>query len=287
MKPSEVAGALAFRLCGLRQGIAESEKTNWPRAPFDVLFWLAFAVTLFWSISNSRGGMVSIAAAAFVVMLFGFGLKRMILMSGVAVLVLGVMSMASVSIATDHREISVGQIFDNAESILSGESYEGSGDLGSNMRWRLRWWGEIVDDVVFGDAFWRGRGFGINLASADRIQMDPDPTLRNPHSSHMTFLARAGVPGLLLWVVLQVGVIVSLSRRAIGLRKAGKLNWQKVNVWILAYWMASLVNGSFDVYLEGPQGGIWFWVLTGVALALPVIEDRVFGRTLLPERVRG
>jgi hypothetical protein len=25
---------------------------------------------------------------------------------------------------------------------------------------------------------------------------------------------------------------------------------------------------SFDVYLEGPQGGIWFWSIIGLALAV-------------------
>jgi hypothetical protein len=36
---------------------------------------------------------------------------------------------------------------------------------------------------------------------------------------------------------------------------------------ILAYWLAMLVNASFDVYLEGPQGGIWFWSVFGLGLA--------------------
>ena len=45
-----------------------------------------------------------------------------------------------------------------------------------------------------------------------------------------------------------------------------------VNLWVLAYWMAFIVNMSFDVYLEGPQGGIWFWCLIGFAIALTQAE---------------
>lgn len=41
-----------------------------------------------------------------------------------------------------------------------------------------------------------------------------------------------------------------------------------VYLWLLAYWMAFIVNMTFDVYLEGPQGGIWFWCLIGFTIAL-------------------
>ena len=36
--------------------------------------------------------------------------------------------------------------------------------------------------------------------------------------------------------------------------------------FLVAYWMAFLVNTSFDVFLEGPMGGIWFWTLVGTGL---------------------
>jgi hypothetical protein len=35
--------------------------------------------------------------------------------------------------------------------------------------------------------------------------------------------------------------------------------------WILGYLAAFVVMTSFDVFLEGPMGGIWFWVMIGVA----------------------
>jgi len=28
------------------------------------------------------------------------------------------------------------------------------------------------------------------------------------------------------------------------------------------------VRGTFDVYLEGPMGGIWFWPVAGLAIGL-------------------
>jgi hypothetical protein len=43
--------------------------------------------------------------------------------------------------------------------------------------------------------------------------------------------------------------------------------------WIFAYWLAALVNASFDVYLEGPQGGIWFWSVIGLGIAAATAID--------------
>ena len=50
----------------------------------------------------------------------------------------------------------------------------------------------------------------------------------------------------------------------------------------MAYFTAFLVNMSFDVYLEGPQGGIWFWCLIGYAIALTRAQ-----RMNKNERARG
>jgi hypothetical protein len=36
----------------------------------------------------------------------------------------------------------------------------------------------------------------------------------------------------------------------------------------MCYWLAAFVDMSFDVYLEGPQGGIWFWVIIGFGIAV-------------------
>jgi hypothetical protein len=40
-----------------------------------------------------------------------------------------------------------------------------------------------------------------------------------------------------------------------------------VNLWILSFWLAFMVNAAFDVFLEGPQGGVWFWSLIGFGIA--------------------
>ena len=37
---------------------------------------------------------------------------------------------------------------------------------------------------------------------------------------------------------------------------------------MLVYWLAALANAAADVYLEGPQGGILFWSVMGLGLAI-------------------
>jgi len=58
-------------------------------------------------------------------------------------------------------------------------------------------------------------------------------------------------------------------------RRNGREDLAKLNLWVLAYWWAFfMVNAGFDVFLEGPQGGIWFWSLFGFGLALLIEQKR-------------
>jgi hypothetical protein len=41
----------------------------------------------------------------------------------------------------------------------------------------------------------------------------------------------------------------------------------KFFMFIFAFWLAFLINGSFDVFIEGPMGGIWFWTIVGTGMA--------------------
>jgi hypothetical protein len=50
-------------------------------------------------------------------------------------------------------------------------------------------------------------------------------------------------------------------------RRARRPFWLRVQAWLFIYWLAAMINLSFDPYLEGPHGGIWFWSLMGLGLA--------------------
>jgi hypothetical protein len=159
---------------------------------------------------------------------------------------------------------------DNAENT---PRYDDLG-LGGPRQWRLEWWNKIIDYTFFGEYFWTGKGFGINLAQDDGFLGEWFPDMRAPHNGHLTILARAGVPGLILWTLLQGVFGISLLLAYLRAHRNGQEWWARVDLWILAYWVAFIVNMSFDVYLEGPQGGIWFWSLFGFGMAVLVAQRR-------------
>ena len=169
----------------------------------------------------------------------------------------------------DARKISPSQIAENAVSISNDHS---SGTLEGSRTWRLMWWNRILGYTVHGDYFWTGKGFGINLADADGFQVYSDHTLRSPHNGHLTILARSGVPGFALWALLQLGFAAALVRATLRAYRRKQDWWARLNVWILAYWLACVVNGGFDVFLEGPQGGIWFWSIMGFGMAALITQ---------------
>lgn len=162
------------------------------------------------------------------------------------------------------REISFDQFVTNIRSMTTDT---GSDGLDSTKEWRMEWWHEIVRYTFHGKYFWGGKGFGVNLADDDGFQVGAVDTLRAPHSAHFDFLARMGVPGLLIWILVQATWGLCVLGAFLSSRRNGEERWQGVLLFLLALWAAFLVNSSFDVFLEGPMGASWFWVIFGVGAA--------------------
>jgi O-antigen ligase len=161
------------------------------------------------------------------------------------------------------RIVSADQIIDNLQSIFSDSNNE---TLDGSREWRLLWWDTISDYTLHGEYFWKGKGFGVNLADDDGFQVEADHSLRNPHNGHLTMLARGGVPMLVLWIVCQGTLGYGLAVSAWSARRRGDAHWFGLLAFLLIYWLAFLINASFDVFLEGPVGGIWFWCVYGAGI---------------------
>jgi hypothetical protein len=160
------------------------------------------------------------------------------------------------------RELSVDLL---THSLLSLVSDTERSDLESTKGWRLNWWRLIWGYTAEGPYFWTGKGYGVNLADSDGFQVGTrDEPLRSPHSSHLTFLARSGVPGFLLWGALQVTWSVSLLRSYLHARRLQLPFWSGLFAWLMSYWVAFMVAAGFDVFLEGPMAGIPFWTIFGL-----------------------
>jgi hypothetical protein len=161
------------------------------------------------------------------------------------------------------RTISVGQIADNVTSLIIDTDDPA---LEGTKEFRLRWWGDIIDYTISGPYFWTGKGFGINLADDDGFQVYADHSLRAPHNGHFDILARMGVPGLLLWILLNAAIGLGLLRAAAREKSRGRTRWVAIDGWLFVAWAAALVNASFDPALQGPHGGIWFWAMVGLTI---------------------
>ncbi len=258
-----IAGAASFLALGLHRHFGKNRKPYVRLQEF--LLWGAWSAGFFVTGSQNRGGLLSVLVAIAVTMVFR-PTNRIQKLVVAGVVFLAVFTALDIKIpTTGRREISPQQVLENVQSIfLPGSSKV---TLNETAEWRKLWWRSIIDYTLFGRYFWFGKGYGINLADSDGFHTG-DRTTRSPHNGHLTILARSGVPGLVFWLALQGTIFIVLIRAHFRARRQGNTLLADINLWVLAYWLAFLANASFDVFLEGPQGGIWFWCLVGFIIAL-------------------
>jgi hypothetical protein len=246
-------------------GRALGQKREW-------IWWLLWLFTAGFSIFRVRAGLLAIVAALLILVIGRAATRwqKPLLAVVVAISLLAVFNV-QIKLGDQRNTISVQSLLVNLQSITND-----TGDAGrdGSRSWRLQWWGDIVNYTIGGPYFWTGKGYGLNLADADGFQVNDDASLRSPHSAHLNILARSGVPGLIVWAALQLTFVGMLVLAYVRARARGQEVWARLNLWVLASWAAFMVNAAFDVYLEGPQGGIWFWSFFGFGMALLEVQRR-------------
>jgi hypothetical protein len=263
-----LAGAAAFVFLGL-YGTGHGRRLAEP------LIWGLWLIALAVVGILNRGGLVAASMSATVVLYVrAAGRWLTLIFVALALIVPVILVNPTIKLGTG-RELSVGQMVDNVTSVFGEARNPG---LEGTKEFRLRWWSAIVDYTITGPFFWTGKGFGINLADDDGFQPTADRSLRAPHNGHVEILARTGVPGLALWISLNAAYGLSLLRAAVRARRRGEAYWVQVFGFVFIYWLAAVANASFDPYLQGPQGGIWFWTMFGVGLAAIRMSDGRAGR---------
>ena len=147
------------------------------------------------------------------------------------------------------RTISLSQITDNFSSIVSTNI---DGNLAENKVWRLIWWAKLINESFTLPHFFVGKGLGMSLAGNDIVNTDDN--LRSPHNFHLTILARFGYLVFIAWIIWLVSLFKPLFTRKL----AGK------TLAITSILLAFIINGSFDVFFEGPMGAFPFWTFVGL-----------------------
>jgi hypothetical protein len=253
---AHLAGIAAFVITGLNPA-------NW---------WLALVGVGLLIGSPNRGGFVGFALAFAAAVILARRLRALLL----PVIILIVLFFAAaldihVAVPGGQREFSASQLLDGLGSAVSSDV--NTEDLQNTREWRLEWWQKIWDYTVRGPYFWTGKGYGINLANDDGLQ-EEGGLLRSPHNSHLTFLARSGVPGFLLWISLQLTWLATMLVSFLRARASGKLRWAALFAWVISYWVAFVTAASFDVFLENPMAAIPFWTIFGLGWGSHIIFSR-------------
>lgn len=241
-----------------------------------VLWVIALLATLAMASSLNRGGMLSFMIPVFLAVILTGKFRTLAVIVG-AGLVLFAAAYTAERAFTDYeeaarqqeRQLRPTQFVSNVQSLIghSDEKLEGS------RRWRLEWWGVIMRDTVLGGPnFWSGRGFGLNLAMEDGFgDANHANPLRSPHNAHMTILARVGVPGIALWGLFLFCWFGMIAMAFVDARIRKRPEWSGLFLVVGCYVLAALINSTFDVALEGPMQGIWFWFLVGFGIASVMI----------------
>jgi len=254
---AHLAGVAIFVLLGLRKV---------------TLLWLVALAVGILMITPSRGAMLACVVPICAAIVLGGQLHRFVkpLLFAAALLILGYLAGVEIPLS-GGRSLGPEQIVNNFESILGSSQ---SSNLDGTKLWRLRWWQAIQDYTFHGPYFWTGKGFGMGLAEADGFVVGQElggPLVRSPHNAHLTILARSGVPGLVLWLGTGIAWFAMLARSMVTARRRGDTRWANLFLWIGCYAGAIIIDASFDVALEGPMLGIWFWCLFGLGIASTMI----------------
>lgn len=271
-----IGAAAVFAVLGLKRSTL----------PWIVMMILAFAAVS----AQSRGGMLAIVVPFLLAAALSGRLKVPAVMTLAALPIVFVLYVGDVEVlASAHRHVKVTQLVDNMASIFI-KTNSSDNTLDDTKTWRLRWWSKVVGYTVHGDAFWMGKGFGVNLAKQDGFAGNDKAgsLLRSPHSVHMTMLARTGVPGFVLWCLLNLSWLAMMARGMLLARLRGDVPWAKLLLFITCYATGIMIDSSFDVAIEGPMVGIPFWVVFGAGIGLSLTYDALCrGRAAALPRAAG
>ena len=207
----------------------------------------------------NRGGMLGALIILSLAALFMQRTRRRRFLSGLTLATGGlVLALALTNLAIPlggSRAISVGQLASNFASV-TGSSQDHN--LQGTVTWRLDYWQLIISDVVTGDTWLTGIGYGPNLTDIFEVQViESSQPLRNAHNSHVTLLARLGLVGSFLWLAfwLQVGLRLNRTPRR---------TMDPIAGWLTAIVVGIGVAAIFGPILEGPQIAIPFWCAIGL-----------------------
>lgn len=264
ISPNEIAGvllwmaplAVALAFAGLRY----RQRRLLPAwlSPMLVLLSLFLAAVLL--LSQSRGGLLGFGVGLFFLLGAFAGRYRRSLFA-----LLGILLLAGViAFAVTPRSFEL--LFQNSATVGTVESavisLEGRREIWSRARY-------VVEDFPF---------TGVGLNNFRRVVpllyplflISPAVDISHAHNHLLNTAAELGIPGLIAYAGLWIGAALLLWQSGLMARQhaPGPL-LQAVAAGIAASLLAYFVYGLFDAVALGARPGFLFWLLLGLAAALP------------------
>ncbi len=223
-----------------------------------ILNTVLILINLLILLAFTRSGSVAYLAGIFCFFFFSKkslitdGLRRMLKFIPILlIIVFGIFTYIEIDGDAQGRTISLSQITDNFSSIVSSDI---DGSLTDNKVWRLVWWAKLLNESFTLQHFFVGKGLGMSLTGNDITNVDDN--LRSPHNFHLTIIARFGYIIFFIWIYWLYLLFKPLFTKQLSDKTLG----------LTSILLAFIINGSFDVFFEGPMGAFPFWSIVGLIL---------------------
>jgi hypothetical protein len=223
-----------------------------------ILNTVLILINLLILLAFTRSGSVAYLAGIFCFFFFSKkslitdGLRRILKFIPILlIIVFGIFTYIEIDGDAQGRTISLSQITDNFSSIVSSNI---DGSLTDNKVWRLVWWAKLLNESFTLQHFFVGKGLGMSLTGNDITNVDDN--LRSPHNFHLTIIARFGYIIFFIWIFWLYFLFKPLFTKQLSDKTLG----------LTCILFAFIINGSFDVFFEGPMGAFPFWSIVGLLL---------------------
>jgi hypothetical protein len=145
-----------------------------------------------------------------------------------------------------------------------------AGESSGTAYWRSLWWSNLWASVHQTNPL-LGLGFGLNLGLENPFlgaDLSSEWPVRSPHNFNMTVFARMGYAGLSLWFLILCaglgGLFLRVRKGGLGRQAYSPSRHRELVFWLMML-VATWLNSSFGVLMEGPVLGVWFWFALGFA----------------------
>jgi hypothetical protein len=148
--------------------------------------------------------------------------------------------------------------------VFHGElDRDGEGRVVSLMVWRFHLWKQAWSG--FAERPWLGQGFGphvVQTVFGGKPAISDGKWISGPHNSFLSIAFRVGIVGVLSLAGMMVYAARSWFRGMIvAIRKRSLING--VPEVLTACFVAMCLYAMFNVCMENPHYGIWFWLFLG------------------------